>query len=462
MKTKGFARLLACAIFAIVATTSTAAYAAPVRLTDNDYDDTLPAAGRSSIVWMAKVGGADDEIMYFDGTTVRQLTDNDYEDFNPRMSGNQVVWEATPDNLDREIFMSDGSRVIRLTDNDQQDESPDIDQGLVTWQHKDDAAGGLDWEVWVSDGVDTAALTDNGVDDLAPRIAGADVVWHAWDGHDFEIMGRDGTRTVQVTDNLVDDMFPDLSQSLVAWQTWETDEPDIAVFDGTTTKLITNDINMDGPPEVDGKRVTWEKGKLTDPSGPFPSDLRQVMLYDGAGVRMLTDPNGVAGHYPHVSGDVVAWTAGNKYEAVGVFNGISGSIRRRMGSRDGNAQVAGRLLVWQALVGDDWEIFVDEIDVTRPTPQAPRSTTSRRGATARLYFRIADAPSTRGSVTIAVKDSRGRTVKRLTVGSAPMNSLRYASFKVALARGRYSFHVSAKDAWGNTSARAARNTLTVR
>ena len=103
------------------------------------------------------------------------------------------------------------------------------------------------------------------------------------------------------------------------------------------------------------------------------------------------------------------------------------------------------------------------LDLSRPRPRAPRSATARRESTATLRYRIVDETPNAGTatVTIVVKNSRGRTVKRLELGSRPVNTALKATFACRLRPGEYRFRVSATDAAGNPQAAVASQRLRV-
>ena len=108
--------------------------------------------------------------------------------------------------------------------------------------------------------------------------------------------------------------------------------------------------------------------------------------------------------------------------------------------------------------------YAVRIDTQPPTTSAPRSCRVRRGAVAKLSFEVGD-PEPNGAwatVTIKIKDSRGRVVKSLKVGRSSVNETLSAGFTCRLAAGKYRFSVYAKDAAGNSQATIGSNKLTVR
>ena len=65
-------------------------------------------------------------------------------------------------------------------------------------------------------------------------------------------------------------------------------------------------------------------------------------------------------------------------------------------------------------------------------------------------------------MTIRVKTSAGRLVKKLLVGSVAVDTRLTARFVCRLVGGRYRFHIYATDAAGNAQTMVGSNWLTVR
>ena len=140
-------------------------------------------------VWVEVVGG-DEEIFYFDGSTVQQLTDNGVDDDQPQLHGDYVVWRGRS-GTDTDIFVYDGESVAPLTEDDLDDRSPQVSEGeagvTIAWT-KDD---GNDDELWVFDGCASSQITDNPEDDVSPSLDGNLVAWVQDTGDQAEIFSAD-------------------------------------------------------------------------------------------------------------------------------------------------------------------------------------------------------------------------------------------------------------------------------
>jgi photosystem II stability/assembly factor-like uncharacterized protein len=97
-----------------------------------------------------------------------------------------------------------------------------------------------------------------------------------------------------------------------------------------------------------------------------------------------------------------------------------------------------------------------------PLAYAPYRSVVRRGSIATLKYKISDAAVVRLSVVIRIRNSHNRLVKKLVFTNKSPNRLLSATFRCRLARGKYTFHVSATDSAGMKTAVPAVNRLTVR
>ena len=103
------------------------------------------------------------------------------------------------------------------------------------------------------------------------------------------------------------------------------------------------------------------------------------------------------------------------------------------------------------------------IDTGKPATRAPRAAKVKQGRRASLKYEVRDATPNAGSATVAItiKNRRGKVVKRLQLGSKPVNTALTAGYRCSLRPGTYRFSVRATDAAGNTQANIASQTLTV-
>lgn len=68
-------------VLLVIATTSLHAWEIR-QITNDEYNDYAPSLHKGQIAWYKTLPG-DGEIMFWDGTTIRQITDNSIDDIGP-------------------------------------------------------------------------------------------------------------------------------------------------------------------------------------------------------------------------------------------------------------------------------------------------------------------------------------------------------------------------------------------
>ncbi len=103
------------------------------------------------------------------------------------------------------------------------------------------------------------------------------------------------------------------------------------------------------------------------------------------------------------------------------------------------------------------------IDTVKPHAKTPSTAKVRRYRMATLAYEVDDVDPNGGTarVTILVKNRRGDVVKRLRLGTKPVDMALSASFRCKLRAGTYTFSVTAIDEAGNRQAAIATRTLRV-
>lgn len=115
-----------------------------VQLTDNTVWEGSPHIHNGQIAWVG-----DDNIFFWDGTwsgsdpNITQVTDDSNSCHDPQINNGHITWWGSDGN-DNEIFYWDGSTVYQVTDNDWNDLDPRIWDGQITWESQVDAE---DWEI---------------------------------------------------------------------------------------------------------------------------------------------------------------------------------------------------------------------------------------------------------------------------------------------------------------------------
>jgi hypothetical protein len=102
-------------------------------------------------------------------------------------------------------------------------------------------------------------------------------------------------------------------------------------------------------------------------------------------------------------------------------------------------------------------------DTVKPVTSAT-AVSVRKGRTATLKYKVADADPNKGTATVVIKikNRAGKVVKTIKAGSKSVNVALTAKFRCTFAKGAYKYYVYATDAAGNVQSRAGYAKLTVR
>ena len=101
------------------------------------------------------------------------------------------------------------------------------------------------------------------------------------------------------------------------------------------------------------------------------------------------------------------------------------------------------------------------VDPVRPVPQALANKSVKRNAKVKLPYKIVDVPGAQAKVTIKIYKGKAFK-KKLTVGTKAANAGLTYLYTCKLPKGKYTWKVYATDLAGNTQAKPAVRTLTVK
>lgn len=296
------------------------------RLTENDYEDTLPEIHQNGIVWQACPDndctpfGGNYEVYYWNGSMTQKLSDNSNMDRYPRIYGNRVVWQskldgtlkivfwqgdekkeisgdslgnqlpkvnddwvvwAGLDSNDFEIYAWDGQGIIEITDNEVADVQPEVCGDRIVWiSDRGFGAEEETQEICLWEAGETLQLTDDDLADRHPRVDDETVVWEAHDGHDYEIaIYRDEVIEI-ITDNNYDDSNPEIHNGMIVWQSFDGQDYEIFFwYDGTSTQLTDNNFD-DISPQISDRAVVWQACPDNDCLF-FSSGNWEIYYFDG-------------------------------------------------------------------------------------------------------------------------------------------------------------------------------------
>ena len=104
------------------------------------------------------------------------------------------------------------------------------------------------------------------------------------------------------------------------------------------------------------------------------------------------------------------------------------------------------------------------VDTVAPTTLAPSAAKVVKGKKATLKYQVNDASPNLGTAkaVITIRNKAGKVVKTLKPAAVAVNAPQKVTFTCKLAKGKYTFSVTATDAAGNASSNTAANKLTVK
>jgi hypothetical protein len=331
------------------------------QVTDNTFNDKQVSISRAGILW---VGGANADVLFYDGQTTQQLTNTPGSESLPQMDGNYIVWQGSGG-----IFLynrATGGPAVKISG--ASGESPRISGNTVVYTEMPGsyyrvcayniatgtsqmlyATGGSQSDprvsgnkvVWVGPGAGgikdiflhdlvthtTTNLSSNSYDDVSPKISGDNVVWAGYDGSDYEINFYDGQTVTQITNNTVGDDAPRIWGNRVAWSADVlAGGKDVYYYDNATkvVQRITNNTVGDIVTDIAGDYIVWYSGM----GSSFYT--REIWVYDIAtgatgsgGVSQVNPVNNYEDFEPVVSVDgTIAWRGqvGGQYQDYEIFH----------------------------------------------------------------------------------------------------------------------------------------------
>ncbi len=185
----------------------------------------LSISGRK-VVWLAKYGGDDREVAYYNGSSTYRLTNNAVDEYGVHNHGSNVVWTGrggADGGTDYEIFLYNGSSTTQLTVNDEEDSYVKVNGSRVVWSWRDPSTNKNVFMLY--EGGTTTQITSSDVTITSPLVSGNRLAWMQYDG-DWEIFTAiyvtptpSPTVTITPTPTLSPTSSPTLTPSISPTQT---------------------------------------------------------------------------------------------------------------------------------------------------------------------------------------------------------------------------------------------------
>jgi len=296
-------------------------------------------ASDGCVAWAAAPFGQDDDVYYYDGTSVHQLTDNSAGEIPTDMDGGAVVWASAESGI-AQTYVHRNGITTRLDTPGWEALVPRISGNNIAWQGRQVTP--YQDDLFVYDGATIHHVTnDSSNADLECDISGNTVAWRRWDGSGYEVFTYqiggtitnlsdssrwasrpriDGTTVAwvgEVRPNVRNDVFcycgaidqltnlgyldhyvqPVVSGSKIAWCAKAAGVPNVYLYDAATDTLTVLATNTNCHPSIDGDYVVWSESDGHD---------GEIFLYDGTTTYQITDDN-ISNGTPSVSGNLIAW-----------------------------------------------------------------------------------------------------------------------------------------------------------
>lgn len=327
-------------------------------MTPDSTSDSDPRVMGPNIVWHAKGGadaGTDNEIFWYDGTTINQVTEDTIHDRFPQISALGIAWEqgigaakkiGFDDNVNPQQFL--GTPLPNFT------EIFTLSDTRLTWEDAAEA----DFEIltWDNTGGVPVNLSNNTFLDRYADSQGDNLVWVERDDSFIRrVKHFNGTSTTTVGTSTFAINDPDVDGQKVAWDGFEhggTNNHEIFYYNGTTAVQLTDDEKNDFAPQVQGDNVVWWN---------LVAGVSTIQYFDGSTVQTISTTS--RNQWPQIDGDYVVWQG--KGETIGTLDDDEiflwdGSQVIQLTDNDVDdifPQISGNHIVWQQQSGGSSEIF---------------------------------------------------------------------------------------------------------
>ena len=265
-------------------------------------------------------------------TEIIRITDNGYEDILPAVHGNTIVWQGRY-NGEREIFLYDiaaAQTPLPITDNEYPDMAPQTDGRYVVWLGMNNTGGNI-FYYDTNSGQIIQATTDNGIITIKslPRIADGRIVWAAQVMADSVLPGEivlynietGASTTISAPvdpDGNLDDHTPVIDSTKVVWVQTDLDNIETTVF----VHDLTSGDTFPAPDNFAKVQSPTQDGNLSITTKFDGQDKEIFLIHQPLRKKMQITDNDVEEKQPKIHGNHLVWVRGRGAEQE-IYLGIT-------------------------------------------------------------------------------------------------------------------------------------------
>ena len=260
-----------------------------------------------------------------------RITDNGYEDILPAVHGNAMVWQGRQ-NGEWEIFLYDiaAAQTLQITDNDYPDIAPQTDGRYVVWLGMNYPGGNI-FYYDTNSGL-TTQVPETGYDTIKspPRIADGRIVWAAQDVvrrsvlpgvielHDIETGTSTNISAPADPDDNLDDHTPVIDSTKAVWVQTGSDNIESTVF----VHDLTSGETFPAPDNFATVQSPTQDGNLSITTKFDGHDKEIFLSHQRLRKNMQITDNDVEENYPKIHGNHLVWVSGRGAEQE-IYLGIT-------------------------------------------------------------------------------------------------------------------------------------------
>lgn len=247
------------------------------------------AISGDKIVWLECINQGPLQVMYTDGSVVRQLSNAGNACEKPTISGSNVAWLESMDTQDR-IMLWDGVTLRQISSGLNHCGHPQVSGFFVIWEEY--IAG--KWQLMFWDGTSARQISNSTSNLDSPQISGCNVIWLE---DTYKVMLWNGSSAVQISGGTNSCDSPVISGSNAIWSEYvgATGVYNIMYWNGSANLQIGTVDEVDfREPLISGTNVVWPQGN-------------RIMFWNGSTTQHIYEGTGIDSDNLRLQGTRVVW-----------------------------------------------------------------------------------------------------------------------------------------------------------